>query len=385
MIEGETTRRAFLCALALTPFSGAWGLDLQTYESEEWLRLAQKKCDELVERFNQVNQENDIFDSAGRPRQFKSKICAPFLICYDVSDAYAQWLGSLLGEVTKAYERFCEKLGVEMTLPVYALTVVVFATREGFDAFATQLQGPSFLLQENKPVGFYHQSSRFDGSVIYDMTSFEASRETSRGQSANRTATGTGTTSAVVGSDRGSSRVRATKEARAMKSRLNAGDNVSTIVHEITHQLSYRTGLFEFGAPDWVVEGLAMTFETPNEDAALGWRFRGTFPVNDYRLNAFVNYFNTDFSLSSITDVVTSDSFEEELRDEGYATAWALFYFALRKKPRELRDYLTRIKTQKRRREMTEDERMEEFVASFGDPDVFGRQFVKFIRDLNAR
>ncbi|MGN0911119.1 MAG: hypothetical protein ACI4NV_06870, partial [Thermoguttaceae bacterium] len=117
MIEGETTRRAFLCALALAPLSAAFGFDLQTYETDEWFRLAQKKCDELVERFNAVNKENNIHDSAGRPRLFKSKICAPFIICYDVSDEYAGWLSSLLGEVTKAYERFCEKLGVETTLP----------------------------------------------------------------------------------------------------------------------------------------------------------------------------------------------------------------------------------------------------------------------------
>ncbi|MGN0930312.1 MAG: DUF1570 domain-containing protein [Thermoguttaceae bacterium] len=385
MIEGETTRRAFLCALALAPLSAAFGFDLQTYETDEWFRLAQKKCDELVERFNAVNKENNIHDSAGRPRLFKSKICAPFIICYDVSDEYAGWLSSLLGEVTKAYERFCEKLGVETTLPVYALTVVVFATREGFDAFATQLQGPGFLEQENKPVGFYHQSSKFDGSVIYDMTSFEATRETSGSRNASKNESKSVSANTVVGADRGSSRVRAAKEARAMKSRLNAGDNVSTIVHEIAHQLSYRTGLFNFGAPDWVVEGLATTFETPNEDAALGWRFRGSFPVNESRLRAFVEYFNDDFSLSSIKEVVTSDSFEEELRDEGYATAWALFYFALRKKPKELRDYLERIKKREGRRGMSAEERMEEFVASFGDPDVFGRQFVKFIRDLNSR
>ena len=102
-------------------------------------------------------------------------------------------------------------------------------------------------------------------------------------------------------------------------------------------------------------------------------------------MRAFVKYFNNDFSLSSIKEVVTSDSFEEELRDDGYATAWALFYFTLRKKPKELRDYLERIKKREGRRGMSADERMEEFVASFGDPDVFGRQFVKFIRDLNSR
>ena len=386
MTEGETTRRAFLCAaLALAPLSAAWGFDLQTYETEEWLRLARQKCDELVKRFNAVNRERGVLDSVGRPRRFKSKICAPFLICYDVSDEYAGWLGSLLGEVTKAYERFCEKLGVETTPPDSALTVVVFATREGFDAFATQLQGPGFLEQENKPVGFYHKSSKFDGSVIYDMTSFEATREASESRSASKKGSTSRDAETVVGTDRGVSRVRAAKEARAMKSRLNAGDNVSTIVHEIAHQLSYRTGLFNFGAPDWVVEGLATTFETPNEDAALGGRFKGSFPVNESRLRAFVRYFNNDFSLSSIKEVVTSDSFEEELRDEGYATAWALFYFALRKKPKELRDYLERIKKREGRRGMSADERMEEFVASFGDPDVFGRQFVKFIRDLNSR
>ena len=330
---------------------------------------------ELLREFESFQSEN------GFERPFKVKTTERFIFVYDTSDAYLQWLSALTNEVAKAFDKFCARLELKTTKPPIPLTVVVFATREEFELYAASLRGDPLGLgqrqgqeEERKNgfvAGFYdHGSNR---SVIYDMTDVEASR---------------------VANDDGVARKegdfswrKLKAEAKTIKTRFASGGNTSTIVHEISHQLAFNYGIFSrrFRQPDWVVEGMATTFEPTDEDAPLGWRFRNAFPVNDSRLRAFVAAANDDENLTLLDDIVTSDRFENELDADGYAASWALFYFCYRKKTKELKSYLETIKKRDPRKVYSEDERMKEFRDCFGDPAVVGKQFVKFVRDLNVR
>ena len=327
----------------------------------------------LLDEFKSFQSEN------GFERPFKVKTTERFIFVYDTSDAYLQWLSALTNEVAKAFDKFCARLDLKTEAPSEPLTVVVFATREEFDVYAASLRGDPLGLSQGQGeerkngfvAGFYNHGS--NRSVIYDMTDVEASR---------------------VANDEGVARKegdfswrKLKAEAKTIKTRFASGGNTSTIVHEISHQLAFNYGIFSrrFRQPDWVVEGMATTFEPTDEDAPLGWRFRNAFPVNDSRLRAFVAAANDDENLTLLDDIVTSDRFENELDADGYAASWALFYFCYRKKTKELKSYLETIKKRDPRKVYSEDERMKEFRDCFGDPAVVGKQFVKFVRDLNVR
>ena len=320
----------------------------------------------LLDEFEAFREEN------GLERPFKVKTSERFIFVYDVSDAYVEWLSALTNEVAKAFDKFCAKLELETEEPSEPLAVVVFATRDGFDAYAATLRGDRPWGDGNKPVGFFdHGSNR---SFVFDMTDVEASRVAN--------ADGVATRQGVDFSWR-----KLNAEARSIKSRDGSGNNTSTIVHEISHQLAYNYGVFSLyqRQPDWVVEGMATTFEPTNDDAPLGWRFRNVFPVNEARLRDFVTAANDDANISILDEVVSSDRFEDELSVAGYGASWALFYYCYRKKTQELKRYIELLKKRPPRKVYSEDERMEEFQQCFGDLDAFKKQFVRFVRELNVK
>lgn len=325
-----------------------------------------ERRDALLVEFNAFAREN------GDERSFKVKTTDRFLFVYDTTDAYVEWLAALTAKVADAFDHFCNRLDLETTELREPLTIVVFATREEFDAYAAKDRGLQYLENPNKPAGFYNIGS--NRSVIYDRTGAEAAR----------VASGDGDKGATGGDF---SRRRVNSEARAIKERTDSVQNASTIVHEITHQLSYNYGIFSryYRTPDWVVEGMATTFEPTDFDAPLGWSFRNVFPTNETRLKTFVRAANQDERLAILDDVVRSDRFGTELDADGYAASWALFYFCYRRKSKELKKYLTTLQRRDPRRTYSEDERTEEFETCFGDLQKFKKQFVSYIRKLNEK
>ena len=125
-------------------------------------------------RENLLNEFNEFERTNGFGRSFKVKASERFIFVYDTSDAYLEWLRALTAEVARAFDRFCEQMDFEIEPPAEPLTVVVFATREEFDAYAAFLRGPEYLEQENKPIGFFNHGN--NRSVVFDLTDTEASR-----------------------------------------------------------------------------------------------------------------------------------------------------------------------------------------------------------------
>ena len=124
---------------------------------------------------NELREEIDaFFNEIGSESSARVKVSERFVFVYDVSDAYVEWLSALLNEVAKAFDKFVEKLELEVDEPTEPTTVVVFATREEFDAYAVKLRGPDYMNQERKPTGFYSQ--RLNRSIVYDHTGVEATR-----------------------------------------------------------------------------------------------------------------------------------------------------------------------------------------------------------------
>ncbi|MBP5620658.1 MAG: DUF1570 domain-containing protein, partial [Thermoguttaceae bacterium] len=315
---------------------------------------------------NELREEIDaFFREIGSSSSARVKVSERFIFVYDVSDAYVEWLAALLNEVAKAFDKFVDKLELEVDELREPMTVAVFATREEFDAYAVKLRGPGYMNQERKPAGFYSQ--RLNRSIVYDHTGVEAFRTEDE-------STG----------GRSYSRKRINEEARSIKARDNAESNTTTLVHEATHQLCYNYGLFsfDFRAPDWVVEGLAMTFEQTTPEAPLGWRFRNVFPLNVNRLEAFRRYARENPDCAILDEILASDAFAERLDADGYAASWALFYYCYRKKPKELANYLKTIAGKKPFSRYPERERLDDFTDAFGPIPEFGVDFAKYMRSL---
>ncbi len=373
-IDGRVGRFAFLSRVLIATValfaltSVPCGLAQEPTARSGWDdRFLESRRGELLDEFESFRSQN------GFERPFKVKTAERFLFVYDTSDAYLQWLSALTNEVAKAFDKFCARLELETETPSEPLTVVVFATREEFEVYASTLPGDPLGQNQGRTkgivAGFYsHGSNR---SVIYDITDVEA----------GRVANDEG--AAPTDGDFSYRKLKA--EAKSIKTRVASGGNTSTIVHEISHQLAFNHGVFtpRLTPPDWVVEGMATTFEPTDDEAPLGWRFRNAFPVNESRLRAFVAAANDDENLTLLDDIVASDRFEDELDGEGYAASWALFYYCYRKKPKELKRYIETLKKRPPRKVYSESERMEEFKNCFGDPVVLGKQFVRYIRELN--
>ncbi len=316
---------------------------------------------------NLRKEMKNFFAEENFTSKIRVKVSGKFIIVHDVSDGYAEWLAALLGEVGKAFDKFIDRIGLQVLELEKPMTVFVFASREEFDAYATKLRGPAYREQANKPTGFYNQ--KLNRSIIYDRTGVEENLPDPM---------------KYVNVDYKFTRKKINEHAREIKRRDNADSNTSTIVHEATHQLCYNYAIFstDFRAPDWLVEGLAMTFEQTSQDAPLGWRFRNYFPVNYGRLNQFRDYAKRRPGCEILDEILVSDDFAVRLDDAGYAASWAMFYYCYRKRPKELAKYMAVIAQKKPFTKYEREERLQDFVDAFGEIQEFGVEFAKFIRSL---
>lgn len=315
-------------------------------------------ADALCKEFNAFLKE------IGSEPTARVKVSERYIFVYNVSDVYLEWISVLLEEVAKAFDKFVDKIGLEVDELTEPMTVVVFATREEFDAYAAVLRGPDYMNLKRTVSGFYHH--RLNRSIVYDHTGVEAFRSDNV---------------ASTTENRSYSRKRINLEAREVKLRKNAESNIRTLVHETTHQLCFNYGVFStaFRVPDWVVEGMAATFEPATPEAPLGWRFRNVFPVSRHYLNALRKYAQEYASSSAI---VRKALVTDVLDEQGYAASWAIFYYCYRKRPKELAAYLKLIASKRPFAEYPEEEKINDFVEFFGDISEFSAELEKYMKKL---
>jgi hypothetical protein len=264
------------------------------------------------------------------PDGFKARSTAHYLICYNTSDAYAEWCGALFERLYRA------RKGFKLHEPEFPLVAIVFADRAAYAKYAEAELGPGAA----SIVGYYHmQTNRV---TMYDLTGMESLR--------------------APGKSRGSA-----AQINQMLAQPAAEASVATIIHEATHQIAFNSGLQKRFAdiPLWVSEGLAVYFETPDLQSAKGWRNIGA--VNRPRLDRFREYL-TSRNGNSLQTLSMDDQRFRDTRQalDAYAEAWALNYYLLRQKPRE---YVAYLKSLSEKPAMVYDgpeTRLAEFQAAFG-------------------
>ena len=248
------------------------------------------------------------------PAGFRSYTTPHYVVCYNTSRAYAQWTGSLLERLYKAFTNYWQHQGFEIArarVPAAASSCSPIASRTTRPAAKTCPPAPATS----------SASTACGRTASTCSTSRAAKPSEAKRRRRNR---------------RGSMR-----EINQMLSQPAATPLVATVVHEATHQIAFNCGMQTRFAdiPLWLCEGMAVYFEAPDLASRSGWQ--GIGRVNYPRLEKFRT------NLGSWHD----GSLEEMLRDskrfrdphtavDAYADAWALNYYLIKYQPKAYTAYL---------------------------------------------
>jgi hypothetical protein len=291
--------------------------------------------------------------TAELPAGFKIHQTQNYLICYNTSQAYAQWVGGLFERLHKAFYNYWTRRGFEMQPPQFPLVALVFDSRSSYAQHVRGELGDA----TGSIMGYY--SLKTNRMTMYDLTGVEEFG--------------------------GSGRATTAARVNQILSQPGAERTVATIVHEATHQLAFNSGLQVRYAdiPMWVSEGLAIYFETPDLESKTGWRNIGG--VNRVNL---VNYRKAagGGKLVSLEELLTGD---KQFRDPttaatAYAQAWALNYYLLKVRSEAYVKYLQAQAAQAPLVTVEPTERVKQFQEALGsDTTTIEAEFLKFMRNVN--
>ena len=162
----------------------------------------------------------------------------------------------------------------------------------------------------------------------------------------------------------------------------NTERNVSTIIHEGTHQLAYNCGMQTRFAdnPMWVSEGLATFFEAPDRRNPAKWRNIGR--VNPVNLQRWRKYRPSRPSESLATLLADDDRFRNAATgSDAYGEGWALTYFLIKTRRPQYVNYLRKLSEGRPLAERTQRERIEMFESAFESTLVeLDKAFLTYMR-----
>ncbi len=155
---------------------------------------------------------------------------------------------------------------------------------------------------------------------------------------------------------------------RSISSGANSEANRRTIIHEITHQLAFNTGVQNRFAPPpvWVGEGIAVMFEAP------GIRERHRYRQYKDRVHAaYLQNAKKLLAEKKFVDVlkklIVSDQVFKTEQTNAYTVSWALTYFLSQTKPEAFSRYLKKTATRSSFSKYTDRQRWADFANHFGN------------------
>jgi hypothetical protein len=283
------------------------------------------------------------------PKGFEVYQTAHYMICYDTSRPYAQWCGALFERLYAAFRNNWSRQGFEMVEPQFRLVAVIFADKPSYVKYTTKDLGDD----ADTIYGYYHMES--NRMIMYDLAGVAMHRP---GRS--------------VGS-------RHIEEFLATPS---ASGQVSTIVHEATHQIAFNSGLHQrlSDCPKWFSEGMAMYCETPDLGRGKGWAGIGV--VNRPRLSQFHDYVQKPRLADSLKTLISGDArlVNPKQAVDAYAESWALTYFLIHKYPKQYVGYLKQLS---RKQPLIVDDkatRLAEFEKQFGKVERVDAEFMNYMQ-----
>lgn len=250
------------------------------------------------------------------------------------------------------------KRGFAVTPPSEKMMVAIFGTQAGFEAYLGQSLGSAVT-------GIYHTPS--NRLVVYDYATNKSFVE---GKKRFEDAAKAGSTD--LERER-----RTVTFGRHVRDRRD-DTNISTVMHEVAHQLSFNCGLMnrKGDVPVWLAEGLAVYCESTRRGA-----WQGIGEPNPTRAEAIAARLRSRKELIPLRSLVSSDDwirkagFVEDVL-LGYSQSWALFRMLIDERPKQLKAYLQMIHDRK-----TPDHRFSDFGTAFGDVAKLEKRYLAYLRE----
>ena len=249
-------------------------------------------------------------------------------------------------DLFQAFYNYWERRGLKLKEPELPLTALIFADQALYERSARSELGDA----AGSVVGFY--SLRTNRVTMFDLTGSNGLR-------------------GPVG------RFTSTAQINSLLMQPGAERLVATIIHEATHQIAYNfaSHMRDADIPQWVSEGLAVFFETPDSRSSQGWRNIGG--VSASRLAQFRRYLATRES-NSLRSLVEDDKRfrQTSMVLDAYGEAWALQHFLITTRLGDYVRYLKKLSEKPLLIYDTPAERWAEFREAFGaDPQRWTRSF----------
>jgi len=164
---------------------------------------------------------------------------------------------------------------------------------------------------------------------------------------------------------------------------VGQASTLETIIHEATHQTAHNVGvhLRSTAQPKWLVEGLAMMFETPGMREAWSIHSRPK-RINRGRLRYFLKTLDRRPS-DTLVRLVTSDAMFRADAGAAYAESWVLSFYLFETRSQDYGRYLARVAARKQFSTYSAKARYADFVSAFGnDLKVLDSQLLRFVEEL---
>lgn len=257
-----------------------------------------------------------------------------YAVVYNTTPAFANWVKSLYLRLNVGFKGYWKNQGVELKESDVPLCVIIFKSKKEFDDYSIATLGSV----QGSALAYYNMKS--NQVVMYDLTG--------TAQFSGR-------------------RVTSSQQINAIFQRPEAEPMIATIIHEAVHQIAFNSGLQKRFAPCpfWLNEGLAMYFEVPDLKSKRGWNAIGQ--VNNMRLRQLRKMLSGDQSNFFDAIIQGDQKFREpEQILNSYAEAWAMTYFLMKRKPKELGAYLKQLNASQLLSEPDEEQRVALFEKHFG-------------------
>lgn len=274
-----------------------------------------------------------------------------YIIAYNTSDIYAQWIGQLFERLNRGFQNYWNTRRVSLVKSRFPLVAVVFSDKQSYLLHAKRDIGDS----AGSMIGYYNMNS--NRMYMYDLTGVDGLVPPNQKASSQ----------AVI---------------NQILSQPAAERTVATIVHEAVHQLAFNCGLQVRLAdnPLWLSEGLAMFFEAPDLQSPQGWKIGN---VNYHNFQLLLKYLPNRPD-DSLLQLIRDDSRFRDAQTVGqaYPESWALTYFLMKARSKQFAAYLRELGQLRPLAEEAPELRLQMFTKHFGEPAELDRALMNFLRSI---
>ncbi|MEM8671274.1 MAG: DUF1570 domain-containing protein [Planctomycetota bacterium] len=253
-----------------------------------------------------------------------------YVVVYDSSEAYARQVAAMYEQLYRGFFTFWKNQYWKLPDPEFPLVAVVLRDRDSFLSYAEKEVGEA----AKNMLGYYNLAN--NRILTFNIPNLER--------------------------------------------------NVSTIIHEATHQLSFNCGLQARYAdnPKWVSEGLATFFETPDRRNPTRWRDIGR--INQVNLARWRKYQRNRTPQSLATLVADDTRFNQaDSITYAYGEAWAFTYFLIKTKRKEYVKFLQTLSNGRPGAKRSQKERIQLVETAFEmSLEELDQEFLRYMSRLRG-